>query len=354
MKTIIRSETLPVDIVLAPAWWFHNEGITFDEDFFYDPYRRVESERKMEQVLYERWGKYGLGRDRDKDHPVAGAVHLAAGYLLSEMLGCKVEYKENTPPQVICARQPDLNISARRAFESNAYKKFTLLLESLKTKYGYITGDVNWGGILNIAMDLRGESIFMDMFDRPAVVNGFLSEIAAVIEKFTQDLQKQTGTSSISVNRTVRLLEPAVFLHSECSHTMISVDDYRKFLFDFDIKWSRRYRPFGIHFCGMDPHRFAGIFAELPCLDFLDVGWGGDVAEIRRKLPKTFLNIRLSPVEIIEETPDKIEQTIRRLVADSGDPYLTGVCCINVDEKVTDDKITCIFETVAKLRKELS
>ena len=41
---------LPADVVLAPAWWFHNEGITFEEDFFYDPVRRVEVEQKMEKA----------------------------------------------------------------------------------------------------------------------------------------------------------------------------------------------------------------------------------------------------------------------------------------------------------------
>ena len=41
-----------------------------------------------------------------------------------------------------------------------------------------------------------------------------------------------------------------------------------------------------------------------------------------------------------------------RLVRDSGNPYLTGVCCINMDESVPDERITTIFETVKTLRKE--
>ena len=343
---------LPADIVLAPAWWFHNEGITFYEDFFYDPARRVEVERQMEKALYERWGKYGLGEDRDKDLPIVGAVHLAAGYLLSEMLGCEVLYKEDGPPQVICRQQKDLGISAEAAFESRAYKKFEKLCESLKAKFGYLKGDVNWGGILNIALDLRGEALFIDMFDKPDEVKAFLSEIAKVIERFTQGLQEETGSTSVSVNRNVRHLEPGVFLHSECSHTMISVEDYRKFLLTYDERWSEKYRPFGVHFCGKDAHRYAGVFKELGHIDFLDVGWGGDVAELRRHLPDTFLNIRLSPVEIIEQSVEEIENTIRQLVGDSGNPELTGVCCINMDEKVADEKITAIFETVAALRKE--
>jgi uroporphyrinogen-III decarboxylase len=343
---------LPADIVLAPAWWFHNEGISFDEDFFYHPAKRVEVERQMEKVLYERWGKYGLGEERDKVLPVVGAVHLAAGYLLSEMLGCKVEYKEDAPPQVICRQMEDLIISADAAFKSKAYKKFEKLCRSLKAKFGHLKGDVNWGGILNIALDLRGEGLFMDMFDRPDDVKAFLSEIAKMIERFTQDLYKETGSTSISVNRNVRHLEPAVFLHSECSHTMISVEDYKKFLLTYDEQWSMKYRLFGIHFCGKDAHRYAEVFNELGYVDFLDVGWCGDVAELRKHLPDTFLNIRLSPVEIIEQSVDEIAATIRRLVVDSGDPQLTGVCCINMDEKVSDEKIAAIFETVAALHKE--
>jgi hypothetical protein len=346
------SPILPVEIVLAPAWWFHNAGITFDEDFFYNPARRVEDERKMEQVLYERWGKFGLGEDRDKDLPVVGPIHLAAGYLTSEMLGCKIEYIEDGPPTVRPAGLQNLEISVDAAFESAAYKRYEKLVDTLESKYGYVVGDIGWGGILNTALDLRGESIYLDMYDKPDEVQSFFGKLAQVSERFTQQMHKKTGSTSISVNRNVRNLKPAVLVHSECSHTMISTEDYEKFIFKYDAQWGEKYRPFGIHFCGTDPHRYADSFAKLPHLDFLDVGWGGDVTRIRKALPNTFLNIRLSPVGIIDQSTAEIESTIRRLVADSADPSLTGVCCINMDEKVADEKITAIFETVFALRKE--
>jgi len=348
-----KRENLVVDIVLAPAWWYNNAGITFDEDFFYDPNRRVEDEKKMEQILYEKWGKYGLGKDKEKNLPVIGPVHLAAGYLISEMLGCKVEYTESAPPQVIPAQRGDLDIKADDAFESEAWKRFEKVCEQLKDKHGYLVGDVNWAGILNVAMDLRGEVIFIDMFDKPDKVHNFFGEIAKVLERFTKWIGKQTATTSISVNRVVRHFKKPLMLHSECSHTMISVDDYKKFLMKYDMEWAKKYRPYGIHFCGKDPHRYAGVFAELGELDFLDVGWGGDVAKLREKLPNKFLDIRLSPVEIIEDDISDIEKNIRELVKAAGNPQLTGVSCINMDEKVSDEKITAIFETAAKLREEM-
>src|SRR5512139_1373324 len=91
---------LPVEIVLSPDWWHRHAGIDFDQDFFFHPRRRVEAERIMEQVAYDRWGQFGQGGDRNRDLPLLGAVHLAAGFLLPEMLGCQVEYRADAPPQV--------------------------------------------------------------------------------------------------------------------------------------------------------------------------------------------------------------------------------------------------------------
>ena len=117
----------------------------------------------------------------------------------------------------------------------------------------------------------------MDFRDDPENTRLQFSRLADVLERFACGVQAETGSSSISVNRTVRHLGSPVFLHSECSHTMISVADYERLLMPIDAQWSRRHPPFGIHHCGRDPHRFAASYAKLPRLDFLDVGWGGDV-----------------------------------------------------------------------------
>jgi hypothetical protein len=351
MGNITNKRTIPVDIVLAPEWWHKNTGITFDRDFFFHPLKRVESEQRMEKELYERWGKYGLGAEKDIARPEIGAVHLAAGFMLSEMLGCEVKYAENHPPAVLPAHKQSLKIDIDDAFKSKVYKDFLNLTERLKAKHGYITGDVNWGGVLNLAMDLRGEQVMMDMLMTPDEVKSYFKSIAAVIEKFTGHVASETGTTSTSVTRTVKHLPKPVFLHSECSHTMISVEDYEKFLMPVDALWSNTKEYFGIHYCGNDPHRYAESFAKLPKLDFLDLGWGGDVAHLRKYLPDTFFNIRLSPVELVNMSTEEIQNTINKLVNDSGNPLLTGVCCINMDDKVTDDKIDAIFKTVEELNR---
>ena len=348
----LNAPMLPVDVVLHPSWWHRHAGITFDEDFFFHPARRVEAERQMEGVLYERWGRYGLGADRGRDLPQIGAGHLAAGYLISAMFGCGLKFFEDASPQVVPANMDRLDVSAEAPFASPAFRKYEGLLSALRSRFGYLTGDIGWGGVLNTALDLRGQQFLMDMIDVPDEAARFVAVVAAVIRRFVEHMAQATGSSSISVNRTVRHIPQPVYLHSECSNVMISTALYERFLLPIDAEWSGRLRPFGIHHCGADPHRFAPSYAKLPHLDFLDVGWGGDVALLRRHLPRTFLNLRLSPVDIAQEAPAAIRQTVRRLVGESGNPWLTGVCCINMDEQVSDEQVAAIFDEVQCLRAE--
>jgi len=348
---ILNNKTLPVEVVFHPSWWFKHTGLTFDQDFFYDPLKRVESEKKMEKELYNRFGMFGLGKNRNRNLPEIGAVHNAAGYMVSELLGCKIGYFEDSPPQVYPANHEELKIIIDDIFKTPVFKRLEHLLDKLKVKYGYLTGDINWGGILNTALDLQTEKIFTDFFEKPYETKQYFNEISKVIEKFTGFIKNETGSTSVSVNRMVYHFDKPVYLHSECSHTMISVEDYEKLLLPFDVDWSNKFRPFGVHYCGIDPHRMAKSFARIPNLDFLDVGWGGNLRILRKQLPNTFLNIRLSPVDIINQTTDQIRETIIRLVHDSGNPALTGVCCINMDAAVDDEKVIEIYKTVEELRK---
>lgn len=347
------SYKLPVDIVFHPSWWNKHAGIVFDESFFYDPIRRVEDERRMEMELHERFGEFGLGKDYDKDLPQIGAVHLAAGYLLSEMLGCSIDYIPNAAPQVICPHLEGFELDEEKPFQSPAFKKLQKLIEELKARYGYVCGDINWGGVLNLAIDLKGENILMDMILEPEKTHAYFYSIARVVERFFSYIYSETKTTSISVNRVACLLEKPVYIHSECSHTMISEDDYRSFLLPIDMEWSEKYRPYGIHYCGKDPHRHAANFAEIPHLDFLDVGWGGDVKTLREYLPDTFLNIRLNPVELNGYSKDELARMIKERVTQSGNPNLTGICCINMDAEVTDEKVATIFRTAEQCRMEM-
>jgi hypothetical protein len=135
---------------------------------------------------------------------------------------------------------------------------------------------------------------------------------------------------------------------------MISEDLYEHFLLPIDLHWNQTLQPFGVHYCGSDPHRYANSYAKIPRLAFLDLGWGGNIRLLREKLPHTFFSLRLDPVTINRTPDDELADTIRRMVAESANPALTGLCCINMDDKTDDSKIHTLFRTVESIRQSLN
>ena len=120
------------------------------------------------------------------------------------------------------------------AFASGAFRRFERLTQGLKERFGYLAGDANWGGVLNLGLDLRGQTLLMDLIEQPDQVQAYFQRISRVIERFVALVEAETGSSSVSVNRTVLHLPRPVFLHSECSNTMISVEHYEQLLLPLD------------------------------------------------------------------------------------------------------------------------
>ena len=57
---------------------------------------------RMRKTLYEHFGEFGIGEKDPKKRPLLGTDLLAAGYLLSELMGCEIIYEPDNSPQVKC------------------------------------------------------------------------------------------------------------------------------------------------------------------------------------------------------------------------------------------------------------
>lgn len=349
---------LPVTFVFHPEWWHRNYGLSFERDFFYDAATRVEVDLRMRQILQERFAQYGLEQEENpKPRPCIGAVHLAAGYIISELFGCKVEFSEGASPQVIPKNISDQEADALKPVnlaESAVFQELKEMIEELKQRFGYVVGDINWQGVLNVALDFRGQQILIDMILEPERAQRIFGAITETIREFVTYIRQETGTTSISVNRSVKLVEPAINLHSNCSVTMISADTYREMLLTHDRQLAQSLKPYGIHHCGNNMHLYAATYSEVPHVCFFDVGWGSDIALCRKVLPQAFLNLRYDPVKIRDASPEEIRSDLLRMLAASGSLEKTGVCCINMGHDVPDENISALLETVSEVRGGLT
>ena len=92
-------------------------------------------------------------------------------------------------------------------------------------------------------------------------------------------------------------------------------------------------------------------FSKVESCDFFDVGWGSDVALCREALPEAWFNLRLSPVKLMECTPQEVMDDVENLLGQVGPLERASVCCVNIDYGTPDDNIRAIFQTGEKYRR---
>ena len=111
-----------------------------------------------------------------------------------------------------------------------------------------------------------------------------------------------------------------------------------------------RLQPFGIHHCGDNLQRMAAEYATLP-LAYVEAGWGSDVRRVREALPDVFLNLRLSPIRMLQCTPQEIAEDTEKLLRAAGPLEKAGICCINLDHGTPDGNLHAMFEVVQRYRR---
>jgi len=175
------------------------------------------------------------------------------------------------------------------------------------------------------------------------------SILAKTYVRFANYMIARTGTCAISTNRSILNVDPEIYLHSNCSVQMISPGQYEEFLLPYEIYLANRLQPYGIHHCGNNLHYFIEIYSKVPAM-FFDVGWESDVAKCREVVPDAFLNLRLSPVRMLQQTPDEIRRDTEQILLAAGPLEKVGICCINMDFGTPDENVMTILEVTKKFR----
>jgi hypothetical protein len=160
-------------------------------------------------------------------------------------------------------------------------------------------------------------------------------------------VKSRTGTCSVAVNRSIVNAGAGTFLDSNCSVQMISPRLYQATLLEWERWLAETFQPFGIHHCGNNLHRYAELYATTGA-SFYDVGWGSDVAKCSKLLPDAFLNLRLSPVRMLQCPAGEIRRDVESLLTAAGRTAKVGVCAINLDYGTPEENVLTVLDAAAR------
>jgi hypothetical protein len=198
--------------------------------------------------------------------------------------------------------------------------------------------------VLNNAMCVADAEVLALFLTNPELARRLLLVVTETMIRVIRFIRSRTGTSSLSVTNIVAQVNPKLAVTSNCSTTMISPGTYREFLLDCDQALADALPPFGIHHCGMDLARMAPEYQRVRGVEFLEVGWGSDVALVRRLFPNTHLNARYSPVKMRRASPRVIEADVRALIQAGKPLQKLSLSILGLDDTVPDENVLAFFD----------
>jgi len=178
-------------------------------------------------------------------------------------------------------------------------------MDIIKNQWEKIHGYLNWQGALNNAFILRGEDIFTDFYNRPALAHHLFTLISDVIIQLALKVQKKQRESGFYINR---------FCVSNCTVNMVSPQIYREFLLPYDKKISESgFERFGMHTCNWNVTPYLVEIKKIPKIGYLDMGIMSDMKKVKKMFPETRRAIMYSPVRLQEASLDDIKKDMEKI-----------------------------------------
>ncbi len=306
-----------VSLGFTPKWYRSRLGIDFSEAWHNDYRYRFDSLTTMKAHLHECFPEVpSFIPGKDPDPSCATISGIYGIMLISGLMGLKLEYRQDNWPDVAGAMvlsKEELQSSPvpMPGGDFNGFLKsrtlYTDLLEQmdgLKSRYGIIPGYLNYQGILNVALKVRGQDIFMDMYDDPDFVHSLFARIAGLIEAVSGRIQSRQRASGFQAN---------LLSMSNCVINMLRPEQYAEYLLPLDRELSTRYERFGIHPCNWDDTPYIEELRTIDNMGYLDTGPMADLGKIRRLFPDTRRAVLYSPVWLNEKSENEIAVDMERI-----------------------------------------
>ncbi len=220
----------------------------------------------------------------------------------------------------------------------------------LLEKYGYVEPCINLMGIQNIALDLRGQELYIDYYENPELARKLLDVCTHLSIDIGKRLYEVSDTVSAGVTGILRKTIPGIYLTSNCSVDMVSLEIYKEFLLPCDKALAEAFPEFGIHHCGKSMEHVVEGYREVQNLKFTEVGAFSDVKKVREVLPDVFLNLRYSPVRLKNATFEELKNDVVKMARDGYVEGLVSISCVGIGDDVPDEKVRDFLKVVSSIR----
>jgi hypothetical protein len=332
------SETpLRVSLGFEPAWFAERCGVDLGERFHTDPRLRYRTLEKMKMELVRRFPSVSYW-DASRQDDLATLSGVYGAYPVPHVFGMPLIYAPDRWPTPDYRRRLSVEEIERLDVETvlggPAVEELFGQIETIQGEWGKVHGYLNWQGVLNNAFALRGQEVFLDMFDKPDLTRHFFSVITEVIIRLARMVQERQRASGFSIDQ---------LSVSNCVMNMISPQVYERFVYPFDRRIAGSFERFGVHTCNWDVTPYIEVLGRLPNLGYLDMGVMSDLKTVRRAFPYTYRAVLYSPVALQDAAPAVLRADMERIYRELApcDLVMADIQASTPDERVHELLAVC-------------
>ena len=257
------------------------------------------------------------------------------GFTMLKALGIEFSLSDNgvpvftplSPDQVMALTPPDYATNP-------AVESLRQAIRETKHQYGSAV-NTSFSGLLFQAMKVRGQELFIDFYENPAMVHHLMAVLGETLYRHLRFLKEECGTIPY-------------FVLGSCSNCMISPTLYDEFLRPHEARVSTlsQYlmghpRAMGMHHCGTKADAYFPVYAKIPELEMIEASWDTDMELGRRTIPGLLFKPMLDPIRLDQMTETALAAQVGALLEH---PAVIEIQAFDLSQ----------FCTVAKVRMMLS
>lgn len=337
-----------VSLGFSPLWFHDRLGIDFSRRWHTDPQYRYDTLMEMKALLHEKFPSvenFCPHIENGVDYSCATLDGAYGAMLISAIYGLDVHYfKDNWPSTNTADHLTKEQLAAMGPIDLDnnpAFQELMGQMDYIEGKWGKVSGYLNYQGVLNNALRLRGQEIFLDMFDDPDFVHHLFSHIADTMVRAAKRVQARQRASGFDVD---------LLSNSDCVINMISADMYEEFVLPYDIAISKEFQHFGIHTCNWNATPYIHKLKKIEKMGYIDMGMDTDMQEMRQVFPDARRACLYSPVKVEQLSMEEIEKDLRKIANDLGPCDLV---LADMETTIPDQRIQDVLDIADKISSEM-
>ncbi len=347
----MKAARLPVSVSLnfSPSFYHKHLGISYGEEYYFEPRYRAQIDCEESQFLHEILGQYGVG-DR---HPMPSpslfiqpidVLKLTQGAQLFCPPHATLESRGH-PWAGLTAEQISLidpQSAANHPFISALlaqYRKLQALYGGQADLFGIKTGLMNLHAPFTTAHQLCGEELFLILVDDPEAARVIFDKIKEIYQAIFSRLALEMD---VKMPRRLQL--------GDCSASLLSPALYRDTVLPANQALALGFDACGYHSCGPSSHLVAE-FVGIPRMTSVELGAGTDLALAVRHLPGIAMRPLVDPVLMLEAGPDAVRETVTGLIKACAPATSTTLCAWSFDGETPVRNVETLYQTVQENNK---